>query len=62
MTKRAFLFAGQRAPEIGLASDLYAALIPLLGHLIRSRIPGVLTKEKLNQARYIMLGYFDNVQ
>ena len=59
MTKRAFLFAGQRAQKLGMASDLYATY-PLsktfdtasriLGYDLRELIDS--NEEKLNQTRY----------
>ena len=60
MTKRAFLFAGQGAQKLGMASDLYAAYpvvketfdtaSRILGYDLRELIDS--NEEKLNQTRY----------
>ena len=60
MTKRAFLFAGQGAQKLGMASDLYAAYpvvketfdtaSRILGYDLRELIDS--EEEKLNQTRY----------
>ena len=60
MTKRAFLFAGQGAQKLGMASDLYAAYpvvketfdtaSRILGYNLRELIDS--NEEKLNQTRY----------
>ena len=60
MTKRAFLFGGQGAQKLGMASDLYAAYpivketfdtaSRILGYDLRELIDS--NEEKLNQTRY----------
>ena len=60
VTKRAFLFGGQGAQKLGMASDLYAAYpivketfdtaSRILGYDLRELIDS--NEEKLNQTRY----------
>ena len=69
MTKRAFLFAGQGAQKLGMASDLYAAYpvvketfdtaSRILGYDLRELIDS--NEEKLNQNTLYSTSYFDNV-